>query len=64
MEDILLIREVSEKLGIPEGTLRYYRSADMGPVSFKIGRRIAYRRADVEAWLESQLAATGRGGAA
>jgi predicted DNA-binding transcriptional regulator AlpA len=64
MDEIMLAREVSAKLHIPEGTLRYYRSVGIGPRSFKLGRRIAYRRADVEAWIEAQLAATSAGGVA
>lgn len=64
MDDILTIREVAEKLHLPEGTLRYYRHADIGPKSFKMGRRVVYRRADVEAWIAAQLAATGAGGVA
>jgi len=35
------------------GTLRYWRALGVrGPVSFKLGRRVMYRRADVEKWLE------------
>jgi predicted DNA-binding transcriptional regulator AlpA len=35
------------------GTLRYWRYTEAGgPASFKLGRRVMYRRADVEKWLE------------
>lgn len=35
------------------GTLRYWRSVGAGgPESFKLGRRVMYRRADVERWLQ------------
>jgi hypothetical protein len=35
------------------GTLRYWRAlGEGGPASFKLGRRVMYRRADVEKWLE------------
>jgi hypothetical protein len=35
------------------GTLRYWRAlGEVGPASFKLGRRVMYRRTDVEKWLE------------
>lgn len=51
--------ELSDWLDIPESTLRWWRHARRGPRSFKVGRRIAYRRADVLAWLDEQHAAEG-----
>jgi predicted DNA-binding transcriptional regulator AlpA len=34
------------------GTLRYWRHGGTGgPPSFKLGRRVMYRRAEVEKWL-------------
>lgn len=50
-------------IGVSEGTLRYWRYMDQGPQSFRVGRHVKYRREDIEAWLQSQLAATSRGGA-
>lgn len=44
-----------------ESTLRYWRHIGVGPVSFKIGRRVAYRRSDVDAWLAIQYDQTARG---
>lgn len=61
---ILRTKEVSERSGIPVGTLRYYRHRGEGPRSFKLGRRVAYFEDDVEAWIEAQAAATSVGGAA
>lgn len=56
--DIIDIGQVSEMTKVPEATLRYYRHlGDRGPKSFKVGRRVMYRRADVEAWLEELYAA-------
>lgn len=54
---------VSTELGIPVGTLRYYRSNGSGPVSFRLAGRVRYRRADVLAWVADQEQATRRGGA-
>jgi DNA-binding transcriptional MerR regulator len=61
--DITTPKEVTALTGVPEGTLRYFRSAGIGPASFRLEGRVRYRRADVEAWIAQQEAATRRGGA-
>lgn len=43
----------SERTGIPINTLRYYRAQGIGPKSFKLGRRVVYDVADVEAWIDA-----------
>lgn len=42
---------VSERTGVPINSLRYYRAQSIGPKSFKLGRRVVYDVADVEAWI-------------
>lgn len=64
MKDILTTAEVSKETGLPVGTLRYYRHLNRGPASFQLGRRVVYRRAEVESWIAAQEATTTRGGAA
>lgn len=59
---ILFTPEVSERYGIPEATLRWYRSMGLGPKSFKVGRRVRYRESDVLEWLAAQEKKTTRGG--
>ena len=54
--DLLRIREVSDLTGIPVNTLRSWRQGGTGPVSHRLGGRVVYRRSDVEAWKQSQLA--------
>ena len=46
--------EVSEITRIPLSTLRFYRHTSQGPRSFLLGNRVAYKRSDVEAWIESR----------
>lgn len=46
--------EVSAYLGVPRDTLAVWRHRGHGPRSFKVGRHVRYRAADVEAWLEDQ----------
>jgi DNA-binding transcriptional MerR regulator len=56
-------KDVENEYGIPEGTLRYYRSTGVGPASFRLGGRVRYRRCDVLSWIAEQERTTRRGGA-
>ena len=40
-------------LGISTGTLRNMRSQAKGPAYYRVGKRIVYRRADLNAFLSS-----------
>ncbi len=55
MNRLLTTREVSEQIGIPVGTLRYWRMQGRGPAAYKLGTngRVRYAVADVEAFLAS-----------
>ena len=57
MRDLMFVEEVGEELRMPVATLRWMRHVGTGPKSFKIGRRVVYKRSDVEAWFEDQYAA-------
>lgn len=58
---LMTTKDVSNELGIPVVTLRYYRSNGTGPMSFRLAGRVRYRRADVIAWVEEQERNTRRG---
>ena len=62
--DLLTITEAAELLRAPVATLRYWRHLDIGPRSFRLGRRVLYRREDLQAWIDTQhrqdSAASGR----
>lgn len=62
--DTLLTSQVAEITGIPECTLRYWRHANQGPPCYRLGKRVLYERAGLDAWIEAQKAATMRGGVA
>lgn len=49
-------------LGKPVPTLRWWRHKNLGPRSYLLGRSVVYDRADLDAWLADQKAATVRGG--
>lgn len=53
MQELLTIEEVAEATRLPINTLYHYRATGQGPRSAKLGRRVLYRRADVEAWVAS-----------
>jgi excisionase family DNA binding protein len=52
--DLLTIVEAAEVLRTPVGTLRYWRHCNTGPRSFRLGRRVLYRRDDLIAWIAAQ----------
>ncbi len=54
---LMRIEEVSEETGVPVNTLRYWRQRNKGegPKSARLGRRVAYRRVDVDAWISEQF---------
>ncbi|MDN5750296.1 MAG: hypothetical protein L0H64_17595 [Pseudonocardia sp.] len=65
---VLRIEDVAERTGLPLNTLRHWRyltsaGTPTGPRSYRLGRRVVYDLADVEAWLTAQRAATGNGSA-
>jgi excisionase family DNA binding protein len=52
-EKLMSISDLSEMLGVPVHTLYRWRHRGEGPVGYRIGRHVKYRRAAVEAWLEA-----------
>jgi predicted DNA-binding transcriptional regulator AlpA len=58
----LRTREMVDVYGIPEGTLRWWRSTERGPRSFKLGRTVFYDENDVAAWIASEKTKTAKGG--
>lgn len=53
----LTTAEVAGLLRTSPETVRYWRHVGKGPVSFKLGRRVLYALADVEAFVEDARAA-------
>jgi DNA-binding transcriptional MerR regulator len=56
MGELSTMEEVAKRVRAPLDTLRYWRAIGAGPPSFKLGRRVLYRDADVELWIEEQAA--------
>ncbi len=51
MEEHMTTEEFAAEMRCPVSTVYYWRANKVGPVGFRVGKRVLYRRADVEAWL-------------
>jgi excisionase family DNA binding protein len=54
LDRLMTITELSKMLGVPVDTLYGWRHRGEGPAGYRIGRHVRYRRAAVEAWLDTQ----------
>jgi hypothetical protein len=57
ISDLIFPPDVASDYDIPENTQSVWRCTNRygwRDLTIKLGRRIAYRRADIEAWLESR----------
>ncbi|SFU04157.1 Helix-turn-helix domain-containing protein [Geodermatophilus amargosae] len=52
--ELLTIAEAALLLRSPVATLRYWRHLGTGPDSFRLGRRVVYRRDDLDTWIDAQ----------
>jgi excisionase family DNA binding protein len=52
--ELLTIAEAAQLLRAPVATLRYWRHLGTGPTSFRLGRRVLYRRDDLQAWIDAR----------
>lgn len=53
-DPLMTVEEVAEYTRLSPATVRWLRHARRGPVASVLGRRVLYRRSDVDAWIESQ----------
>lgn len=60
--DLMGLDEAAEYLGLTPATLLGKRSKNEGPVSAKLAGRVVYAKADIDAYVVSELARTRRGG--
>jgi excisionase family DNA binding protein len=52
--ELLTIAEAAALLRAPVATLRYWRHLGTGPRSFRLGRRVLYRRDDLHNWIDAR----------
>ena len=53
--DLLTTEEAAEYVGTSPRTLERYRVTGEGPRFLKVGRKVLYRLADLDAWLETRV---------
>lgn len=51
--ELLLLPEVAAMTRLSEDTIRWLRHKGTGPRSGRLGRRVVYRRSDVQAWIDA-----------
>ncbi|MDP9093692.1 MAG: helix-turn-helix domain-containing protein [Actinomycetota bacterium] len=51
LDELLTIGEVAAITRAPISTVRYWRHLGTGPRSFRLGRRVVFRRADLDRWM-------------
>jgi excisionase family DNA binding protein len=52
--ELMTAGEAASYLRIPLATLRYWRHLGVGPAGFHLGRRLVYRRTDLDQWISEQ----------
>jgi excisionase family DNA binding protein len=52
---LLLQWQLSDLLNVSTRTLERWRVEGVGPIYVKVGRRVLYRREDVETWLTERV---------
>lgn len=57
MNELLTKDETAEYLRISPGTLSYMRHVGNAPPALKVGKHVRWRKSDLDAWIEKQLAA-------
>ncbi len=48
------VKQLAEEFEVPVRTIYAWNHKSSGPRRILVGRHVRYRRADVEAWLQSQ----------
>ena len=56
MSELLTTDDAAQTLRSNVHTLAYWRATGQGPAWAKIGRRVVYRRTDIEAFVEARFA--------
>jgi len=58
LERMFSLPEAADVLGLPEATLRFWRSRGTGPRSFRLGpRRVVIAESELVRWVNEQRAA-------
>lgn len=55
IDELMTPAELAQMLGITTGALANNRSAGKGPRYTKLGKKVFYRRTDVQAWIDGNV---------
>lgn len=58
VDPLLTVEDLAAYLDVPVATLYAWRCRGQGPVGFRVGKHLRYRRSDVEAWIRGRLELT------
>jgi excisionase family DNA binding protein len=53
-EEFLIRTEAADYLRVPVATLAAWAYRHTGPQFYRVGRRVLYRRAELDRWIEDQ----------
>ncbi len=56
MESLMTVQDVAAYLGVPVATVFAWNSRGTGPKRYRVGKYVRYRQADVDAWVDRQVA--------
>ena len=51
---VFTVEDLAEYFHVPVPTVYAWNSRGIGPKRYRVGKHVRYRRADVDAWLETQ----------
>jgi excisionase family DNA binding protein len=54
-EQLMTVQELAQYLRVPVATIYAWRYRRVGPLGFRVGKHLRYRRPDVEEWIARQL---------
>lgn len=60
--ETLTVEQAADYLGITVGWLYQLRAADAGPLSTRVGRRLQYRKRDLDRYTAHRRQVSARGG--
>jgi excisionase family DNA binding protein len=59
IDNLMTVEAVAEYLGVPMATVYAWNSRETGPKRYRLGKHVRYRRADVDAWIDTQATPAG-----
>jgi len=63
VSDLITSAEFAQLARTADSTIRYWRSHGYGPQGFRLGRKVLYRRVEVEQWIAERYTAASDGAA-